>query len=132
MRMRPVELLFGLAIVIASFFISLWTMDYIFPPCPDGETLALKEPFRKQGALWFFADAPSLSGESDTAEAPKRSPFLVCENDRALGPGHTQHGDIATKGGGRFSHAGSGFYFSSSDNSDPNTNGRNYWVVRPR
>jgi hypothetical protein len=23
------------------------------------------------------------------------------------------------------------FLFSSSDNTDPNTNGRNYWAVRP-
>ena len=50
---------------------------------------------------------------------------------RALGPAHTGAGDVATKGQGKFSHSGVGFYFSSSDNSDPNTNGHNYWAVRP-
>jgi hypothetical protein len=131
MRIRPVYLIYGLAIAVTSFFISLWTMNYISPLCPQGEAVALKGTFIKQGALSFFAVAPPFSGLSDTAEAPKRSPFLVCENNRALGPAHSSHGEIATKGAGRFSHAGQGFYFSSSDNSDPNTNGRTYLIVRP-
>ena len=129
MRIRPIELIYGLAIVMTSFFISLWTMDYLSPPCPRGEAVALKRPFSKQGALSFFALASPLSSQSDTAEVPRRSPFVVCENNRALGPAHSSPGVIATSGGGRFSHSGSGFYFSSSDNTDPNSNGRNYWAV---
>jgi hypothetical protein len=123
-------LIYGLAIVVTSFFISLWTMNYISPPCPQ-EAVTLKGNFIKQGALSFYAAVPPMSSLSDTVEAPKRSPFLVCENNRVLGPAHSSHGEIATKGGGRFSHAGQGFYFSSSDNSDPNTNGRTYLIVRP-
>jgi hypothetical protein len=132
MWIRPIQLLYGLAIVAASFFISLWTMDYVSPLCPQGEAVALKGPFSKQGMFSYFAVAPPLGGLSDTVDAPKRSPLLICENNRVLGPSHTQHGDIAAKGGGRFSHWGPGFYFSSSDNSDPNANGRNYWAVKPR
>jgi len=45
---------------------------------------------------------------------------------------HTIHGDIAKQGSGRYSHWGNSLVFSASDNSDPNTNGRSYWVVQPR
>jgi hypothetical protein len=132
MRIRPVHLLYGLAIVVASFFITLWTMNYFSPLCPRGEMTALKGPFSKQGTFSFFAAVSSLSGSSDAPDAPNRSTYLLCEDSRPLGPAHTPHGDIATKGGGRFSHFGPGFYFSSSDNSDPNSNGRNYWAIRPQ
>jgi hypothetical protein len=120
------------SIVLVSFFATLLLMNYFSPLCPQGETVFLKQPFAKQGTLWFYAPAPQLSGLSDTAEAPRRSPAVVCENSRPLGPAHTQHGEIAAKGSGRFSHTGLGFYFSSSDNSDPNTNGRTYRVVVDR
>lgn len=120
------------AIVLASFFATLVLMNYLSPLCPQGETVLLNAPFAKQGPLWFYTAAPQLSGLSDTAEAPTRSPAVVCENNRPLGPAHTQHGEIAAKGSGRFSHTGLGFYFSSSDNSDPNTNGRSYRVVLDR
>jgi len=45
---------------------------------------------------------------------------------------HAIHGDIAKQGNGRYSHWGNSLVFSASDNSDPNTNGRSYWVVQPR
>ena len=131
MRIRPVHLLYGLAIVVASFFITLSMMNYFVPLCPQGETVGLKRPFSKQGTFSYYA-AVAVSGPSDIPEAPTRSTYLLCEDSRPLRTAHTPHGDIATKGGGVFSHFGPGFYFSSSDNSDPNTNGRNYWAVRPQ
>jgi hypothetical protein len=119
----------ALAIVVSSFFATLFLMDYVSPLCPQGSRTVLSGPFLRQGSLWFLASAPQLSGLSDTADAPRRSPYLLCEDNRLLGPAHSAHGDIAAKGSGRFSHAGTGFYFSSSDSSDPNSNGRKYWIV---
>jgi hypothetical protein len=122
--------LYGLSIVVASFFVSLWTMNYVSPPCPQGRTVALNRPFQTWQGLSYFAAAPGLIGLSDSAETATRSNLLMCENNRVLGPAHSQHADIATKGGGRFSHWGAGFVFSSTDGSDPNANGRNYWAVQ--
>lgn len=132
MRIRPIHILYALAIVMASFFSVLWGTDYFLPLCPQGDRIAFRGPFSKQGTFSFFAAVPALTDSSDAPDAPKRSTYLICEDDRPLGPPHTAHGDIATKGAGRFSHYGPGFYFSSSDNSDPNANGRNYRAVRPQ
>lgn len=50
----------------------------------------------------------------------------LSENGRSLGPAHTPHNEISQKGGGRFSHWKGQVVFSSSDGSDPRTNGRTY------
>jgi hypothetical protein len=121
------------AVVLVSFYVTLFSLDYFAPPCPGGEALELKGPFQKIGTGFAFAAAaPSLDGLSDNPTAPARSKFLVCENNHVLGPPHTLHQEIISKGKGRFSHySGAGFTFSASDNSDPNTNGRRYWAVSP-
>lgn len=74
-----------------------------------------------------------LSVKIDTAEAPTQSKAVVFENSVALGPAHSAHDEVRAIGRGRFSHWGSdgGIYFSTSDNSDPRTNGRTY-AVRTR
>src|SRR5262245_36821273 len=50
----------------------------------------------------------------------------LTENERPLGPGGALHKDIRQMGQGRYSHWGSSLYFTASDNSNPNTNGRKY------
>ncbi|HVY35731.1 MAG TPA: Ig-like domain-containing protein, partial [Candidatus Paceibacterota bacterium] len=58
------------------------------------------------------------------------SPLRIFENGKELSPAHAAHADIRTYGAGRFSHWTDGtntaLYFSSSDNTDPRTNGRTY------
>jgi hypothetical protein len=57
------------------------------------------------------------------------STLRLFEDGKELGPAHSPHVDIRTKGQGRWSHWGSnGLVFSTSDNSDPRTNGRKYTV----
>lgn len=56
----------------------------------------------------------------------KSSPLKIFENGREIGPAHSSRSDIAAHGKGRFSHWGNNLYFSSSDNTDPRTNGRKY------
>jgi len=59
------------------------------------------------------------------------SALEVLEDGRVLGPAHADHGEIASLGGGRFSHWDDCVWFSSSDGSDPRTNGRVYtWRER--
>ena len=118
------------AILMFFFFTITFLMNYFAPLCPR-EGVELKLPFTKFGTgVAYQAAAPSLEQFSDTSAAPTRSNYLVCENGYVLGPAHSVHAEIIAKGKGRFSHwTATGFVFSASDNSDPNTNGRNYWAV---
>ena len=55
-----------------------------------------------------------------------QSTVTLTEDGRPLGPAHCLHDDIRTLGGGRYSHWGPYLYFSTSDGSDPRSNGRRY------
>jgi hypothetical protein len=57
-----------------------------------------------------------------------RSRLFVFEDDRPLTGPHAIHEEIETKGAGRYSHWGNWVMFSSSDNTNPLTNGRIYTV----
>jgi hypothetical protein len=135
-RLRPlIKAIGAFAIVAASFFVTLWAMDLMGAACPSGTTTALKGPFPKYsipGVAWV-APAPEFESLSDSVGVPPQSNLLLCENDYLLGPMRSGHADIAKNGNGRYSHwKNAGFIFSTSDNSDPNTNGRGYRVVRPQ
>jgi hypothetical protein len=74
----------------------------------------------------------TMDNLADSNDDNNHSPVLLYENDKLLGPAHSLHADIANLGQGRYSHwKGQGFLFSTSDNSDPNSNGRFYWLVVP-
>lgn len=60
------------------------------------------------------------------SDSEGRSRVTLCEDGAPLGPAHCPHTEIREKGGGRYSHWGQAIYFSTSDNSDPTTNGRSY------
>lgn len=102
-------------------------------PCgqAQAEVINLERPFTRRGGKAYVASLPILQGQSDSLEAPSRSRWLLCENGKVLGPAHSIHDEIGEKGGGRFSHWQTGVIFSSSDQSDPNSNGYRYWVVQP-
>ncbi|HEY2989152.1 MAG TPA: glycosyltransferase family 39 protein [Candidatus Binatia bacterium] len=69
-----------------------------------------------------------LENLSDNRQHPERSKTKLFENEKPLGPSHSLHQAIRNEGQGRFSHWHSTLYFSTSDNSDPRTNGRSYKV----
>jgi hypothetical protein len=54
------------------------------------------------------------------------APLRLFEDGKQLGPPHQMHDLIRNKGLGGFSHWGRSLYFSTSDNSDPRQNGREY------
>lgn len=71
-------------------------------------------------------------GDDEKIAGDARSPIVVYENTTPLGPAHSNFADIDHLGAGRFAHWPSqGIVFSTSDNSDPTTNGRRYWAVQP-
>jgi hypothetical protein len=84
--------------------------------------IALAPPFQKEsGNAWIV---PTLIN-------PATRKLRVFEDGKELGPGDSMHADIRATGKGAYSHwdtktSGFAVYFSTSDNSDPNTNGRAY------
>jgi hypothetical protein len=79
--------------------------------------------------MWSYL--PGNSHLADNEKNPQQSPLILFENATPLGPSHTLHHDIYTWGSGRYSHWGDYLYFSTSDNTDPNTNGRTYTILYP-
>lgn len=77
------------------------------------------------GGYAYYVDVdPSLVGDSN--EQLTISTMRLFEDGVEIGPAHAIHADIRNYGKGRFSHWGTGLRFSSSDNSNPKTNGRKY------
>jgi len=101
--------------------------------CDQGKSTGtiLTPPFGKLEGYGYAFQLPSLTSISDDSEHPKRSPLVLCEDGKAIGPAHSGHDDIDKIGKGQYSHWGNYIRFSASDNSDPNTNKRMYVVVVP-
>jgi hypothetical protein len=72
---------------------------------------------------WIPSDAPA---------ADRRSRLRLFEDGVPQGLLHAVHVDIAREGRGRYSHWRGGLIFSSSDSSDPRSNGRRYEIEAPR
>ena len=121
------------ALFVVYFPIALWLKYSYAPQGPPGaiRKLIYFRTFGDSGVAFINLEQ-KLREIGDTAEAPERSPVILYEDGKPLGPAHSVHEDIAKFGHGRFSHwARVGFIFSTSDNSDPRTNGRKYCAVIP-
>lgn len=86
----------------------------------------LKGPFAAHGGKSYTISLPHLAAASDGMEAPRRSKLMLYEDGVMLGLAHSIHDHISRYANGRFCHWGENIYFSASDGSDPNTNGRTY------
>ena len=99
----------------------------------------LDQPFIKgEGVGWkiyltFDPLLASLESLCDDINNLFRSPLRLLEDGRPLGPAHAPHRRIGEDGGGAYSHwTGNTLWFSTSDNSDPNSNARDYsieWLI---
>lgn len=98
---------------------------------PDAESLvpvSLQPPFRHERGNCWISSLPGEVEEGDSVLEPRCSLLRLFEEDLPLGPAHSVHDTVRQSGRGAYSHWGDAIYFSSSDNSDPNTNGRTYRV----
>lgn len=89
---------------------------------------------REIGFCWLYrlrkrAEADLLARFADSDRAPSSSPLIVYENGTPLAPAHASHAVIRNTGCGAYSHWKDDVYFSTSDNSDPNLNGRRYEIA---
>lgn len=82
------------------------------------------------GYAWFVVK--SFGTPADTLTNLQVSSLRLFEDGKELGPAHAKHADVRSLGGGRFSHwsdddgSAESLRFSTSDNSDPRSNGRRY------
>lgn len=68
----------------------------------------------------------------DGVEGGPPSALRLYEDAEELGPAHVAHKEIRELGRGRYSHWATSIWFSTSDNSDPRSNGRVYtWRLDP-
>ena len=77
----------------------------------------------------FFTDVRAVLGLGDIVDEPTDSRLFLFEDGYQIGSPHTGIGLIERDGNGNFSHWDGNLYFSTSNNSDPNTNGRSYTVA---
>lgn len=91
-----------------------------------GKIRPLTAPFLHQRGHMWEKSLPDLSRLADRVGDDKRSNVFVFEDRRQLPQPHVTHDSVALHGAGRFSHWGTSLYFSTLDNSDPNTNAHRY------
>src|ERR1700754_1798149 len=88
----------GLAATALYFPSVLWLKQtYVEPPRPAGaRVIRLERPFYEllgSNNRVFSVKVPALENLSDTMEQPDRSPFLLYEGTRRLGPPHSDHSE---------------------------------------
>jgi hypothetical protein len=107
--------------------------DYVPVPRPPGRMIETVLKTAHSGGVAYHTHLLVLWKYADESG---NSPLMLYEDMTPLGPESSVH-DIQNIGQGRF-----GFtkftgdprtfvIFSASDNSDPNTNGKHYWLVLP-
>jgi hypothetical protein len=97
---------------------------------PNRQIVPLREFTHDEGCSWMTS-LSELKAYADNDDAPLRSPVIILEDDRALGPPHTSHALIRAHGGGSYSHWEGNLFLSTPDDSNPNTNDRSYVAIVP-
>lgn len=84
----------------------------------------------QEGLAWIVHNVGPLFPDCpcDSMEHLERSTLRVWEDGQLLGPAHQPHTEIRSLGRGRLSHWGNYVVFSTSDNTNPLTNGRKYEI----
>lgn len=101
------------------------TLAWVFRGDQLRNTIMFSVPENQGG---FVTEVPEHRSTANDAGNLVRSALMVYENGKPLGPPHAPFDDIRKLGRGRFNHWENVIFFSTSDNSDPRTNGRTYEV----
>jgi len=88
----------------------------------------LSQSFSHDEGYSWLAPLAHLRDLADNEAMSRRSNLRLFEDGQQLAFAHAPHITIQQAGEGRYSHWYDKLYFSSSDNSNPNTNGRAYTI----
>lgn len=102
---------------------------YLDPFFQSRKSLKLENKFEVNDSLVWRYKLPQFADLADTKEEPRKSPLLIWENDVPLSCPHSIYENMLNFGSGRYRHWGEYIYFTTSDNSDPNANGKTYTVT---
>ncbi|WP_295587111.1 hypothetical protein [uncultured Lamprocystis sp.] len=116
----------GIVVLLLAYGLSMLGRTVRFDLVPGELEHAVGQSFVVQlkgrpGWPWILPE--------DQVDRLDRSDLRLYEGGRPLGPPHAQHAGIRESGGGGFSHWQNYLLFSTSDRSDPRTNGRTYSVT---
>ena len=89
------------------------------------QSTRLSGPFVNEGGFAWICAMPQFAEFADCLADPYRSNLRLDEDGQAMSP-HSEHDCIRNNGGALFSHWNDCLIFSTTDNSDPNLNGREY------
>jgi MoaA/NifB/PqqE/SkfB family radical SAM enzyme len=95
-------------------------------PAPAGSRIALQRPFKAAGGHGWSARVGAHAGAPDSPQCPYGSRALLREDGVPLYGAHAAHYQVRGLGRGLYSHWQGELLFSTTDNSDPNRNGRRY------
>ncbi len=114
---------------------------FVIPRPPGKVVLSLNRPFTHESGFAYLASSLRLEERRILAKLPAddptngtdtSSPIQLYEDQTPLGPGHSTFDAISKTGRGHFAHwSERRIFFSPSDNTNPNENGRRYWAVVP-
>jgi 2-polyprenyl-3-methyl-5-hydroxy-6-metoxy-1,4-benzoquinol methylase len=93
------------------------------------QLIPMPVPFNKLNGNMWGVELKSYETIADNNSEPRRSPLILLENETPIWKNHSLHDDISKLGRGRYSHWESYLYFSTTDNSNPNTNGKKYHIA---
>jgi hypothetical protein len=121
--------------LIAAYYVA---RDYVPPQRPDGEIVEILHNPRHEGGFTYSERSYQLWRYADENQFEQHSPVLLYEELTPLGPARSRLEDVQRIGHGHYAFLGrpaftyKEIFFSTSDNSDPRTNGRRYYLVLPR
>lgn len=122
-----------LKVIRDSFGLDEYIPQIVLDPCdaqtPDIKRIALTAPFNSTGDVGWHISLPELASQASNNEAPSRSVYTLCETGKTIGTSNALHANIRDIGKGDYSHWNDYLLFSTSDNSNPNENGRHYELV---
>jgi hypothetical protein len=107
-----------------------------FLPVETRDPTILRGPFLHQNGHAYVGHLFIFGLKADEQGNWNQSTLQLYEDDKPLGPQHISSDYIANEGRGLYlfwrDNNGMAIVFSSTDNSDPNTNGRTYRGVDPQ
>ena len=114
--------------------LALWiSHSYVPRPMPPEPRWQLLRFEPVEGVAFRSRPHHLLRHFEDDQPAAQRSPVILYEDDKPMGPAHSLHHDVEYVGHGRYSHWKEiGILMSTTDNTNPNKNGRLYWVGLPK